>query len=83
MPAELREAVTFIPVDTMSEVLAHALTPPTQASELAQEELSEEIERELEERPPGAEPPTRVEIIGGDGAETPAEPEPAGWRVTI
>ena len=83
MPAELREAVTFIPVDTMSEVLAHALTPPTQASEIAQDEMTEGIERSLEDRPPGVEPPTRVEIIGGDGAETPAEPEPAGWRVNI
>jgi ATP-dependent Lon protease len=83
MPAELREAVTFIPVDTMSEVLAHALTPPTQASEIAQDEMTEGIERSLEDRPPGVEPPTRVEIIGGDGAEAPAEPEPAGWRVNI
>ncbi len=83
MPAELREAVTFIPVDTMSEVLAHALTPPTQASEIAQDEMTEDIERSLEDRPPGVEPPTRVEIIGGDGAEAPAEPEPAGWRVNI
>jgi hypothetical protein len=83
MPAELREAVTFIPVDTMSEVLAHALTPPTQASEIAQDEMTEGIERSLEDRPPGVEPPTRVEIFGGDGAETPAEPEPAGWRVNL
>jgi ATP-dependent Lon protease len=80
IPAELREEMTFIPVDTMTEVLEHALTPPTQASELAQAEMVEEIEHDLDERTPGAEPPTRVEIISENPTETPAAAEP-GWRV--
>jgi predicted ATP-dependent protease len=80
IPAELREELRFIPVDTMSEVLEHALTPPSQASEIAQAELVEDIERDLEERPAGAEPPTRVEIISDTPATEPAAAEP-GWRV--
>ena len=71
----------FIPVDTMTEVLAHALTPPTPASVHAHADMNEDIERNLDEAATRPEPPTRVEIIGSsnDGADVP-EPQPVGYR---
>ncbi|MDQ2810174.1 MAG: endopeptidase La [Chloroflexota bacterium] len=74
---ELREAMQFVLVDTMDEVLAAALVAPSPDSVAAQEELKQDIRREQTVSATADGQPMRIEIIGGDGAEDaqlPTEP---------
>ena len=74
---ELREAMQFVLVDTMDEVLAHALVAPSPDSVAAQEELKQDIRREQTAGATADGQPMRIEILGGDGADEanlPAEP---------
>ena len=74
---ELREAMQFVLVDTMDEVLAAALVAPSPDSVAAQEELKQDIRREQTVSATADGQPMRIEIIGGDSTEDaklPAEP---------
>ncbi len=74
---ELREAMQFVLVDTMDEVLAAALVAPSPDSVAAQEELKQDIRREQTAGATANGQPMRIEIIGGespDETKIPAEP---------
>jgi ATP-dependent Lon protease len=69
---ELREQIQFQLVDTMDQVLQHALCEPSPDSVAAQEEMKQEIRRQPS--PSDADGrPMRIEII----SDSPGEEEPA------
>jgi ATP-dependent Lon protease len=69
---ELREQIQFQLVDTMDQVLQHALCEPSPDSVAAQEEMKQEIRRQPSPSD-GDGRPMRIEII----SDSPGEEEPA------
>jgi ATP-dependent Lon protease len=80
LPEELRKEMTFELVETMDQVLEHALVPPSAGSKAAQEEIKQDIARRPDSED-NADRPMRIEIISDGTAEeeapTPAEP---AWK---
>jgi ATP-dependent Lon protease len=82
LPEELRNEMTFELVETMDQVLEHALVPPSRDSAAAQEEIKQDIARR-----PGSDDedsrPMRIEVIpDGTAEEAPEAPTPAepAWK---
>ncbi len=82
LPEELRNEMTFELVETMDQVLEHALVPPSRDSAAAQEEIKQDIARR-----PGSDDedsrPMRIEVIpDGTAEEAPEVPTPAepAWK---
>ncbi|MGI8587559.1 MAG: endopeptidase La [Chloroflexia bacterium] len=84
LPKELLEEMTFELVDTMDEVLAHALVAPSAESVAAQEEMKQDIRREKATTDTDADGrPMRIEIISDGSSDDVAEintPGEPAWK---
>jgi ATP-dependent Lon protease len=76
LPDELRKEMAFVLVNTMDEVLEHALVAPSAESVAAQSEIKDNLQREQTQQATEAAQPMRINIIdtSDDEAALPAEP---------